>query len=141
MEDDPSIGPDGTEPPEPASDIPSLPPEVVSREAELRRLVDAGASSPEELRALAARLQEQREVEEQAWRREVRPALMQAKKKRMALPDLRVGERDRHQLMMGAMLLAAVVVLVVIASLTSAVVLIIPAVGVLAYAYVMGRKA
>lgn len=49
----------------------------LSAEAEeIRRLVEAGASSPEELRALAARLRELREREEARWRSEVRPALV-----------------------------------------------------------------
>src|SRR5688500_4716000 len=94
MEEETPVDPEGTERREPAPDIPPLPPEIASGQEEVRRLVDAGAASPEELRALAARLREQREREESAWRREVRPALIQARKARVRLPDLRPGERN-----------------------------------------------
>lgn len=51
--------------------------------AELRRLVDAGAGSPEELRALAARLREHRQREEARWRAEVKPQLVKQGKGRL----------------------------------------------------------
>ena len=74
--------------PEPDVEIPPLPPELSTKEQELRRLVDAGAASPEELRALAAKLEEKRSYEESLWRRDVRPALMKSKKRRFSVADL-----------------------------------------------------
>ena len=48
---------------------------LAAERARLRAQIDAGASTPEELRALAARLREIREQEDHLWRQEVRPAL------------------------------------------------------------------
>ena len=75
---------------------PPFPPELSTKEQELRRLVDAGAASPEGLRALAAKLEEKRSFEDSLWRRDVRPALMQAKKRRFSLVDLR-SEPDENR--------------------------------------------
>jgi Flp pilus assembly protein TadB len=131
----------GTERREPASAIPPLPPEVASGQEEVRRLVDAGAASPEELRALAARLREQREQEESAWRREVRPALIQAKKARVRLPDIRSGEGSAEgNLAVGLAVACAVIVLLFIATVTSFWVLLLAVAGVLAFAYRQGRE-
>lgn len=140
MEEEPSTHAEGTEPPKPAPDIPSLPPEVASEQEEVRRLVDAGAASPEELRALAARLRDRREREELAWRREVRPALMQAKN-RMRLPDLRVGVREGEgSAGAAAAVVFAVIVLLFIATMTTFWVLLLPVVAVLVFAYQQGRE-
>lgn len=62
------------------------PPETDPEAAEIRRLVDEGAGSPEALRELAARLRAQRDREEQHWRAEVKPALIKAKKRGGSLP-------------------------------------------------------
>ena len=145
MEDEPSTGTEGTEPPKSAPGIPSLPEELADGEAEVRRLVDAGAGSPEELRALAARLREQRAREEEAWRRDVRPALMRSKKARHALAGVPSAERERRTvggIPVGSVLLAlgAIVVLLLIASVTTPLVLVLPVVGVLVYAYQQGRE-
>lgn len=56
---------------------------LAAEAAELRRLVEAGASSPEELRALAARLREHRQREEARWRAEVKPKLVKQGKGRL----------------------------------------------------------
>ena len=104
-------------------------------------MVDAGAASPEELRALAARLREQREREELAWRREVRPALIQAKKARLRMPDLRPRDRDGEgSLAMAAAVIGAAIALLVIATVTSFWVLLLGVVAVLVLAYQQGRE-
>ena len=135
-------GAEGTEPPIPPYGIPPLPPELSAREQELRALIDAGAASPEELRELAAKLKEQRTYEEAVWAREVRPALMQAKKKRPSLVDLRRDgvEGDSNSLVLGGVLLVAVLLLFLIATQTSFLILLVAAVGVLVYAWVHGRQ-
>ena len=127
--------------------IPPLPPEVSAKEQEVRRLVDAGASSPEELRALAAKLQERRTYEDEVWRREVRPALMRSKKRGSTLatptttPTPRPGhDASRAMLGIGALVLGGTLVLILIASQTSIVWLFVPVVGVLVYAWVHGRR-
>ena len=102
--------------------IPPLPPELSTKEQELRRLVDAGAASPEELPSAAAKLEEQRTYEESLWRREVRPALMQSKKRRFSLVDLRrdgVEERPQRPRARRSLLLVGVLVLLLIATQTS----------------------
>ncbi|MFL6206584.1 MAG: hypothetical protein ACJ739_14685 [Acidimicrobiales bacterium] len=135
-------GADGADGPPAVGGIPPLPPELSARERELRSLVDAGAGSPEELRALAAKLKEQRSYEETLWQREVKPALIKSKKKRMSLADLRPegGEGDRHTLVLGLTLLGGVVLLFLIATLTSFLVLLVGAAAVLVYAWYHGLR-
>jgi hypothetical protein len=136
-------GTKGAEPPPSPDGIPPLPPELSMRQQELRALIDAGAASPEELRELAAKLKEQRTYEEAVWAREVRPALMQAKKKRPSLVDLRrdgVEGDDSNSLVLGGVLLVAVLLLFLIATQTSFLILLVAAVGVLVYAWVRGLQ-
>lgn len=87
MQDGPSGGQDQPRGVEPASPPPAGPGGVAdplaAEAAELRRLVDAGAGSPEELRALAARLRQHRQREEARWRAEVKPQLRQQGKGRL----------------------------------------------------------
>ena len=138
-------GAEGTEPPIPPYGIPPLPPELSAREAELRALIDAGAASPEELRELAAKLKAQRSYEESLWQRDVRPALIQSKKKRLSIVDLRrdsavVDDDSNNNLVLGAVLLVAVLVLFLIATQTSFLILLVAAGGVLVYAWVHGMQ-
>jgi hypothetical protein len=147
VEDERPTGAEGTEPPEPGPVIPPLPPELTTHEQEVRRMVDAGAGSPEELRALAAKLEEQRNLEHSAWRREVRPALMESKKRRYSLQELRASRRGdgaeddgSHAVVMAIAVSVAVLVLLFVASETSFLLLVLPVLGVLAYAYVQGRE-
>jgi Flp pilus assembly protein TadB len=123
-------------------EIPPLPPELSAREQELRALVDAGAGSPEELRELAAKLKEQRTYEESVWAREVKPALIQSRKKRPSIVDLRREgvESDRNSIVLGLVLLVALLVLIVIATQTSFLLLLVGAAGVLVYAWFHGLK-
>jgi hypothetical protein len=112
----------------------------------LREMIDAGASSPEELRALAERLREHREREEAIWRAEVRPSLMRSKKRSYRAPpvvsDVPPVEQpaDRRHLLIGLGLLVGVLVIVVLASQSSVLLLLVPVVGVLVYAYVHGKR-
>jgi hypothetical protein len=105
-------------------------------------MVDAGASSPEELRDLAAKLKEQRSYERALWQQEVRPALMEAKKKRFSLVDLRreTSEDESHGWGLAAVLALGVLVLIFVAANTSFVVLLIVPIAVLVYAWVHGRQ-
>jgi|GEM_PF-4613490 hypothetical protein len=87
MQDGPSGGQDQPRVPDPAppqAADPVGPADPLAAEAEeLRRLIEAGASSPEELRALAARLREHRQREEARWRAEVKPQLVKQGKGRL----------------------------------------------------------
>jgi hypothetical protein len=143
VEEAPQEGAEGTERSVAADGIPNLPPELSTKEQELRALIDAGASSPEELRELAAKLKEQRSYERSVWQQEVRPALMQAKKRRFNLLDLRNDtteeERGNH-LALGALLAVAMLVLIVLAANTSFIILLIAPVAVLVYAWMHGRE-
>ena len=140
VEEEPATGAEGTGSLEPEGGIPPLPPELSTKEQELRQLVDAGAASPEELRALAAKLEEKRSYEESLWRRDVRPALMQSKKRRFRLDDLR-DESNESRVGLGAaiLLMVGVVVLAVIAAQANFIWLLIPVVGVIVYAWTQGR--
>ncbi len=138
--------PEAVEPPEvpaPPPSLPRLPPEVSDDADELRRLIDAGASSPEELRALAAKIRDHKALEESLWRSEVKPSLLKAKKKRPELSDLidRPDEgRSAEAIRVAVLAGVAVLGLLLIATQTSFVLLVVPVVGVLVYAYLQGRK-
>lgn len=144
VQDELPTGADGADPPASADGIPTLPPEISTKEQELRQLVDAGAASPEEIRALAAKLEEKRSYEESLWQREVRPALMQSKKRRFSLVDLRrKPDRDDDRtssFVLAGLLLAGVLVLLFIATKTSFLWLLVAVLGVLVYAWVQGRN-
>jgi hypothetical protein len=144
VEEQLSTGAEGTERSQPVdpTGIPSLPPDVSAKEQEVRRLVDAGASSPEELRALAAKLQERRTYEDEVWRREVRPALMQSKKRRskVVVPSEESRSDNLTSFGLAAALMAGMVLLLVIATQTSIVWLLLPVIGLLVYAWMHGRR-
>jgi hypothetical protein len=130
-------------PADPPADPFGLPAELAPGEEEVRRMIDAGASSPEELRALAERLREQRTQEESAWRREVRPALLESKKLRYSIGSSRESsdeERSRHGVGLAVALAAAVLVLLMVATQTSFIWLLLPIAGILVYAFLEGRK-
>lgn len=136
-----AVEPTEEPPPNPA---PPLPPAVTSDADELRKLVDAGASTPEELRALAERIREHKALEESLWRSEVRPTLIKSKKKRPQLSDLLDRpERSPDVNMLGRVAFICVVALILVMAAAEASVLFIllPVVGVAVYAYVQGRKA
>jgi cbb3-type cytochrome oxidase subunit 3 len=147
MDDDGASLPDSPEPdaePDPEiTPLPSLPAEVTTGDDELRRLIDAGASSPEELRELAARIREHRDREEAVWRSEVRPALKKAKKRRFNLGDL-VERSDEPKTpnawLYGFGLAGLIVVLVLAAAQSSILWVLLPLIGVLAYAYRQGKR-
>lgn len=133
---------EGADPPEP---IGRPGDDVVSADAEdLRRMIDAGAGTPEELRALAARIREHRALEESRWRAEVRPALIKSKKRRFVASDV-VGNRPEghgsNSLALGLALLGGVLVLLLIAAKSSILWILVPVIGVLVYAYRQGSRA
>jgi hypothetical protein len=118
--------------------------EVSANAQELRRLIDAGASSPEELRALAARIREHRELEESRWRAEVRPALLKSKKRRFIVRDVLDDPKPANgtnTLLLGLALLGGVLVLLLVAAQSSILFLLVPIVGLLVYAYRQGSQA
>lgn len=128
----------------PAAALPSLPDAVGSDADELRRLIDAGAGSPEELRALAARIREHRALEESRWRRDVRPGLLKSKKRRFTLRDLRDRsevQRTTNGLGLGLALLGVVLVLLLAAIQSSILWILVPVAAVLVYAYRQGKRA
>lgn len=123
------------------------PPEVraLADEAdEIRRMVDEGAGSPEAIRDLAARLREHRAREEALWRSEVKPALVKENKGRLRghPRPLRPAVPERPSANLGALalLLVAILVIVLIAASTTAWVLVLALVGLVAYAWREGRK-
>ncbi len=126
--------------------VPPLPPEVHEGTEEVRRLVDAGAASPEELRALAAKLRERRETEAALWRQEVKPALIKSKKWRSRNREA-VGEttppeeRAASNLRIGLAILGGVLILILAASQGSFLIVLLPVVVVLVVAYRQGTQA
>lgn len=113
---------------------------------EIRKLVEAGAGSPEDLRLLAARIREHRAREEALWRSQVKPQLVKARKGTFALGHLRdpkpVERSSGHpSLMVGAVLLLGVLVVVLLAASTSIALLLVPVGGLLGYAWWQGRQA
>jgi len=108
---------------------------------DVRRMIEAGAASPEELRALAARLRERRALEDERWRTEVKPALLKSKKAKVSLGDVRKEPDGRGSLGIGLALLGGVLVLLLAATQGSFLWVLLPAAGVLAYAWWQGRQA
>lgn len=112
---------------------------------EIRRLVEAGADSPEALRELAARLREHRAREEAMWRAEVKPALVKEGKGRLRgytprPPPLDEGpDGSRSSAAWLWSLLAALVVVVALAATTTIWVVVLPVVGILVWAWKQGR--
>lgn len=112
---------------------------------EIRRLVDAGADSPEALRDLAARLREHRQREDSIWRAEVKPGLVKENKGRLRghRTTSRVESADGKVSRAGVhgVLLIALLVIVVVAASTTVWVLIILVLGLLGFAWKQGRDA
>jgi hypothetical protein len=117
---------------------------LAAERAELRQRIDAGAGTPEELRALAAQMREVRQREELLWRQEVRPALVKARKGRLRPADLgaapSTAEPGARSLGLGLAILGAVVAVLLLATQSSALWVLVPTVGVLVYAWRLGRR-
>lgn len=109
---------------------------------EIRRLVEAGAGSPEAIRELAARLREHREREEALWRAEIKPALVKEGKGRLRghsrPPAVERPSSASNSLMLGVVLLGLVLVVVVAAS-TTVWLLVLPVVALVVWAWQQGR--
>jgi hypothetical protein len=112
---------------------------------EIRKLVDAGADSPEALRELAARLREHRAHEEAMWRAEVKPALVKEGKGRLRGYTRHTPPPDEGPEGSGSsttwlwFLLAALVVVVALAATTTVWIVILPVVGLLVWAWKQGH--
>lgn len=140
--------------PEEATEAPAtvpLPPPELLRDAladeqdEVLRLVDQGASSPEDLRLIAERMRERREREDAVWAAQVKPGLIKARKGRLRLSDLRRESAIEDDGSQRSFLLvvagAAIVALVVLSALKlSLVVLAIPVIAFLGYAFWLGLQ-
>ncbi len=128
---------------EPVVPLPSLPPEVTTGDDELRRLIEAGASTPEELRELAARIREHRDREEALWREEVRPGLKKAKKRPFRLGDL-VDKPEEPSSWNGrafGIAIVSVMLVLVLAAFQSTVVwVLLPPVAVIVYVVAQARR-
>lgn len=115
---------------------------LASEAEEIRQLIDAGAGSPEELRALAARLREHRAREESLWRANVKPALVKENKGRfrghVGAPKEPKVASSLSLASVGLSVLALVVVVVIAAS-TTVLVLIVPLIVLLGWAWRHGR--
>ncbi|MGE3618999.1 MAG: hypothetical protein AB7L84_00935 [Acidimicrobiia bacterium] len=105
--------------------------ELDAEAAEIRRLVEAGAGSPEELRALAERLRAHREREQQLWRRDVRPTLS----RRGADSD-----RSRRQLVVVLGVASAVALLLGAVASGSPMVIAVVVAALAGVAYLVGRR-
>jgi uncharacterized protein YoaH (UPF0181 family) len=128
--------------------------EALAAEAEeIRRLIDAGAGTPEAIKELAARLRAHREREESLWRSEVRPGLVKEGKGRLRVRgtgpsnlvdptpvSLEPRSAGSQSLWLGVGLLVLVLV-VVLAATVSVWLLVLPVVGLLAWAWYQGRDA
>lgn len=124
--------------------------EALAAEAEeIRRLVEAGAGTPEAIRELAARLRAHREREEALWRTEIRPGLVKEGKGRLrarpapsveapTTPRPAQGAAAGQRLWLGLALLGAVLVAVLVATI-SVWLLVLPVVALLVWAWKQGQ--
>lgn len=128
-----------------AGDEPALDDPLERDAQELRQMIDAGASTPEEIRALAERIRVHKALEESRWRSEVKPELLASKKWRYrraageSLDDLDQDREARRNLKVGATLLGAALLLVLLATQAGAAFVLVPLFGVLGYAWWQGR--
>lgn len=132
------------EPREPHAD-PEAPDDPLQRDAEeLRALIDAGAGSPEELRALAERIRAHKALEQSRWRSDVKPELLASKKwrnRRTALVEDADDDREvRRNLKVGALFLGGALLLLLVATRSGVVFVLLPVLFVLVYAYRQGRR-
>ena len=134
--------PDSEPEAEPPS-LPELPAEITTGDEELRRLIAAGASTPQELRDLADRIREHRTREDAVWKEEVRPALKKAKKAPVRIADLvdRSDEPSTPNGLFYVLGLAGLIVVLVLAAAQSSIIwVLLPLVAVLGYAFWVGRR-
>lgn len=115
---------------------------LADEQDEVQRRIDAGASSPEDLRALAALMREKRKREASVWASEVRPGLKKARKARLRLGDLRDEGEDHDPSQRTFLLIVGAVALVALALLfamdLSFKVLLVPVLAFLGYAWWLG---
>jgi uncharacterized protein YoaH (UPF0181 family) len=109
---------------------------------EIRRLVEAGASTPEAIRELAARLREHREREEALWRAEVKPGLVKEGKGRLrghGRPAASKPEVSASNSLWLGLVLVGLVIVVLVAANTTVWLLVLPVLGLIAWAWRQGR--
>lgn len=101
--------------------------------AEIRRRIEAGAGTPEELRDLAAQLRAHRERERQLWERTVKPTLSRKGSD---------SDQTRRSLLIGLGTIGCVglVVLIGLSGSGGLAVLVLAAVAAIAYAASRGRR-
>jgi len=145
--DPPSTGPEGTGGPPPDDGVERSASDarehaLASEAEEIRRLIDAGAGSPEELRALAARLREHRAREESLWRESVKPALVKENKGRFR-GHTSVSKESKTtsspNLVSLGLAIVALLIVVVIAASTTVLLLVLPLIALLVWAWKHGR--
>jgi hypothetical protein len=129
--------PEDDAPPSPAAQALALEAE------EIRRLVEAGAGTPEAIRDLAARLREHRAREESLWRENVKPTLRRDRRSivRSGSDPVRsraTGPSSSSSAVLGGVLLGLVLV-VVIAANTTGWVLVLPLIALLVWAWQQGK--
>jgi hypothetical protein len=104
---------------------------LAAEREETRRLVEAGAGTPEELRALAERLREQRAREEDLWRAAVKPALKRSRSD---------ATQAKRALAVGGALIACVALVLLATATGNAGLVLLPLVAVVVAAYVVGKR-
>lgn len=143
VREEPSEGSRSTSPIGGLPDVPEAR-ALAEEAAEIRRLVDAGAGTPEAIRELAARLREHRAREEALWRAEIKPVLRKEGRGRFRGHDRPPREehasRATQRLALGVVALA-LAALVVLAASTTVWVLVLPVVALLVWAWAQGRSA
>jgi Flp pilus assembly protein TadB len=139
------MDPSAEDPPPPPAPPIAPDPRATATEAEraeVRRMIEAGASTPEDLRALAEKMRQQRLAEDRAWRDQVKPELMASKKFRLSALRSEVDDEPNEQRRF--LIIAGVVVLAVTAVLTASsapwLLIVLLLVALLAYAWVLGRR-
>jgi Flp pilus assembly protein TadB len=104
---------------------------LADEHAEIRRMVDAGARTPAELRAIAERLRAHRQREDALWRTAVKPTL-----RRSGFDSTPA----RRNLLVGSAVIGCVLLVVLAAALGNVLVVLAPLVAVLVVAYVLGSR-
>jgi hypothetical protein len=104
---------------------------LAAEREETRRLVEAGAGTPEELRALAERLRAQRAREEDLWRAAVKPALKRSRTD---------AAQAKRALAIGGALIGCVALVLVATATGNAGLVLLPLLAVVVAAYVVGKR-
>jgi hypothetical protein len=139
--DEPELGPDAGDVVLPGASRPGPPRldaldtaearALAAEREETRRLVEAGARTPDELRALAERLRAQRAREEDLWRAAVKPALKRSRSD---------AAQAKRALAVGGALIGCVALVLLATATGNAGLVLLPLVAVVVAAYVVGKR-